>query len=86
MSNVHFQFDAKQQFQLDAIDSTVSLFSGQPRNGQAGGNLSIEVGGGTGDGLYQHALGLGNQLSITRNQVLKNLRACLLYTSPSPRD
>ena len=75
MSNVHFQFDAKQQFQLDAIDSTVSLFSGQPRNGQAGGNLSIEVGGGTGDGLYQHALGLGNQLSITRNQVLKNLQA-----------
>ncbi|MAX26616.1 MAG: hypothetical protein CMJ19_19150 [Phycisphaeraceae bacterium] len=75
MSDVTFQFDPKQQFQLDAIDATVSLFSGQPRSGQAGGNLSIEVGGGTGEGLYQHALGLGNQLTISRNQVLKNLQA-----------
>ncbi len=75
MSDVKFQFDPKQQFQLDAIAATVSLFSGQPRSGQAGGNLSIEVGGGTGAGLYQHALGLGNRLSITRDQVLKNLRA-----------
>jgi len=75
MSDVTFQFDPKQQFQLDAIDATVSLFSGQPRSGQAGGNLSIEVGGGTGAGLYQHKLGLGNQMTITREQVLKNLRA-----------
>lgn len=58
----------------EQIEATVSLFSGQPRSGQAGGNLSIEVGGGTGAGLYQHALGLGNQMTITRAQVLKNLR------------
>lgn len=75
MSNVTFQFDPNQQFQLDAIDATVSLFSGQPRSGQTGGNLSIEVGGGTGTGLFQNKLGLGNRLSISRDQVLKNLRA-----------
>ncbi len=75
MSDVKFQFDPKQQFQLDAIDATVNLFSGQPRSGQAGGNLWIEVGGGTDEGLYQHALGLGNRLTISRDQVLTNLQA-----------
>lgn len=74
MSNVTFQFDPKQQFQLDAIDATVSLFDGQPRNGEAGGSLSLEVGGGTGAGLFQHKLGLGNRMTITRDQVLKNLQ------------
>ncbi len=74
MSDVTFQFDPNQKFQLDAIDATVSLFDGQPRSGDAGGALSLEVGGGTGAGLYQHALGLGNRMTISREQVLENLR------------
>ncbi|QDU33063.1 Type III restriction enzyme, res subunit [Poriferisphaera corsica] len=74
MSDVHFQFDPKQQFQLDAIESTVKLFDGQPRNGQINGNLSIEVGG-TNAGLYQNGQTLANQLDIKREQILKNLRA-----------
>ncbi len=74
MSDVTFQFDPKQQFQLDAIDAAVKLFDGQPRSGDAGGAFSLKVGGGTGAGLYQHALGLGNRMTITREQVLDNLR------------
>lgn len=74
MSDVTFQFDPKQQFQLDAIAATVNLFSGQPRNGQMDGNLSTAIGG-TGAGLYQNGQTLANRMSITRKQVLKNLRA-----------
>ncbi|MDQ6632345.1 MAG: DEAD/DEAH box helicase family protein, partial [Verrucomicrobiota bacterium] len=68
------QFDAKQEFQLDAINSTVDLFDGQPLN-QGDFEISFEN---KGHGLFgsqtQTELGLGNHLFIDHETILKNLQ------------
>src|SRR5882724_408510 len=68
------QFDAKQQFQIDAVDSVVDLFDGQPLN-KGDFQISFE---GKGQGLFgslvQTELGLGNALVIDRETILKNLQ------------
>ncbi len=74
MSDVTFQFDPEQRFQLDAIRATVGLFDGQPRNGQTDASLSTAVGG-AGAGLFLNGQSLANRLSIGRDRVLENLRA-----------
>lgn len=67
------QFDAKQQFQIDAVESVVDLFDGQPLN-KGDFQISFE---GKGQGLFgslvQTELGLGNALVIDRETILKNL-------------
>jgi type III restriction enzyme len=68
------QFDPKQEFQLEAVDSAVDLFDGQPLN-KGDFQISFE---GRGQGLFgslvQTELGLGNSLVIERETILKNLQ------------
>lgn len=68
------QFDAKQEFQIDAVNAAVDLFDGQPLN-KGDFQISFEK---KGDGLFgsltQTELGLGNSLTIDRETILKNLQ------------
>lgn len=68
------QFDAKQEFQIDAVNAAVDLFDGQPLN-KGDFQISFE---GKGQGLFgsleQTELGLGNSLVIEREMILKNLQ------------
>ena len=67
------QFDPKQEFQIDAVNSVVDLFDGQPLN-NGDFTISFEA---KGQGLFgsqvQTELGLGNSLVIDRETILKNL-------------
>ena len=69
------QFDAKQGFQIDAVNAAVDLFDGQPLN-NGDFEISFEA---KGQGLFgsqvQTELGLGNRLVIDRETILKNLQA-----------
>jgi type III restriction enzyme len=68
------QFDAKQEFQIAAVDSVVDLFDGQPLN-KGDFQISLESKGqGLFGSLVQTELGLGNLLSIDRETILKNLQ------------
>ena len=61
-------FDPNQQYQLDAINSVVDIFEGQPLNeGDFDFSLSSER------FLFQDS-GIGNRLMITEEQILKNIR------------
>src|ERR1035437_3059769 len=68
------QFDAKQEFQIAAVDSVVDLFDGQPLN-KGDFQISFE---GKGQGLFgslvQTELGLGNSLVIDRETTRKSLQ------------
>jgi len=65
------KFDASQQYQLDAIQSVVNLFNGQPMAGQefrinsVFGSLSMP----------HSALGFGNRLILSDAKLLENLHA-----------
>lgn len=63
------QFDASQQYQLDAIESVTDLFGGQQTT--SGASL-FDV---SGLGMLQNEEGVGNLLQIDETTVLKNLRA-----------
>ena len=68
------QFDAKQEFQLEAVKSVVDLFDGQPLN-NSDFQISFESkGNGLFGSLVQTELGLGNALAIGRDAILKNLQ------------
>jgi type III restriction enzyme len=71
------QFDANQQFQLDAVSTLTDLFDGQPR-GMAEFSV-IDLGkrgteAGMFDGLQQTELGVGNQLLIDDDRLRDNAR------------
>jgi len=61
-------FDPNQQFQLDAINSVVEVFEGQPLNqGDYGFSIS--------SGSYMFSEnGVGNRLEITEEQILRNVQ------------
>jgi type III restriction enzyme len=63
------QFDASQQYQLDAIESVADLFGGQQNTSSAS---LFEA---SGLGLFQNEQGVGNLLQIDEATILKNLRA-----------
>lgn len=69
------QFDANQQFQLDAIEAVTDLFDGQPQS--APEYAVIDVGKGTGlfAGQQQTELGVGNQLLVSAEKLQANVRA-----------
>ncbi|MDZ4854522.1 MAG: DEAD/DEAH box helicase family protein [Nitrospirota bacterium] len=69
------QFDANQQFQLDAVAAVTDLFDGQPQG--APEYAVIKMGSGTGlyAGQQQTELGAGNQLLVAESKLLANTRA-----------
>lgn len=64
------KFDPNLEYQLDAIQSIVDIFDGQPLGqGEYEVSLNDQVGF-----IEQNELGIGNQLSIDRSQILENVR------------
>lgn len=64
------KFDPNLDYQLDAIQSIVDIFDGQPLGqGEFEVSLNDQVGF-----IEQNELGIGNQLSIERSQILENVR------------
>jgi len=81
------QFDANQQFQLDAVAATADLFDGQPRGaaefsvidmGKAGTNAGLFA------GQQQSDLGAGNQLFVADDKLLENTRTVQLRNDIDP--
>ena len=62
-------FDPNQQFQLDAINSTVGVFEGQSLNQ---GDFSFTI---DDKQIISPIGGVGNQLTITDEQILKNVQS-----------
>lgn len=69
------QFEADQQFQLDAIDAVVQLFNGQPHGEPAFSVLKAASDEGLFAGIDRSELGLGNRLLIDDSTLRGNLRA-----------
>ncbi|TVS21047.1 MAG: type III restriction endonuclease subunit R, partial [Planctomycetaceae bacterium] len=69
------QFDANQQYQLDAVAAVTGLFDGQPQD--APEYTPIEVGdwGGLFAGQTRTELGVGNHLLLAPDKLLINARA-----------
>jgi len=69
------KFDANQQFQLDALQSVVNLFDGQPLNkGDFEISLSSQDGIGLFSGTEQKELGFGNKLHLGNDQLWANVQ------------
>lgn len=69
------QFDAKQQYQLDAVNAVVDLFDGQPLEDS---DFSIVDLSGTDEqftSILRADLGVGNRLALTEEQLRENTRA-----------
>jgi type III restriction enzyme len=64
------KFDSTLSYQLDAIDSTVQVFDGQPSQLLS----SFELHGMGQDGLAFSELGIGNQVLLSDEQFLENVR------------
>ena len=66
-----FHFDPNQQYQLDAINSIISVFEGQPLEY---GDLSFTI-----DNTYYPLLpqleGVGNRLKLSEEQILENIKS-----------
>lgn len=63
------QFDSSQQFQLDAIQSIVDIFEGQPISSNAF-DISFDK---NDSSLSFSEKGVGNNLVLTNEQLLKNI-------------
>lgn len=73
------QFDANQQYQLDAVQSVADLFDGQPREA---GTFSTAPFRETGRLISE--LGVGNALALADGTLLENLRAVQERNSIDP--
>lgn len=69
------QFDANQQFQLDAIASISDLFDGQPQGAPEYSVINMGSGSGLFAGQQQTELGTGNQLLVSAEKLLATTRA-----------
>ena len=69
------QFDANQQFQLDAVAAIVDLFDGQPQSAPEYAVINMGTGTGLFAGQQQTELGAGNQLLVAEDKLLANTRA-----------
>jgi type III restriction enzyme len=70
------QFDANQQFQLDAIASVVDLFDGQPVGDPEFTTIKLGAWGeGLLEGKERTELGIGNRLLLDDEKLLANTRA-----------
>ena len=64
------QFDSNQQYQLDAINSVVGLFNGQPLNK---GDFELEIKKNSGQMIIEGGFVVGNNLLIKEEEIIKNL-------------
>jgi type III restriction enzyme len=68
------QFDAQQQYQLDAVSAVVDIFDGQPLEQPEFAVIQTGEGIGLFGGQAQTEIGVGNRLSITPDDFHKNVR------------
>ena len=69
------QFDANQQYQLDAVASVVDLFDGQPQGGLDFSPINLGQYGDLFEGQERTELGVGNLLRIGEDVLRANTRA-----------
>ena len=69
------QFDANQQFQLDAVAAVTDLFDGQPQGAPEYAVINMGKSTGLFSGQQQTELGAGNQLLVPGDKLLANTRA-----------
>ncbi|HVS27130.1 MAG TPA: DEAD/DEAH box helicase family protein [Burkholderiales bacterium] len=69
------QFDANQQFQLDAVAAVTDLYDGQPQGAPEYAVIDMGTGMGLFTGQQQTELGAGNQLLVAEDKLLANTRA-----------
>jgi type III restriction enzyme len=69
------QFEANQQFQLDAIAAVTDLFDGQPQGAPEYAVIDLGIMGGLFAGQEQTELGLGNHLLLAEDKIATNTHA-----------
>src|SRR5690349_18746763 len=71
---MRIQFDAQQQYQLDAVSAVADTFDGQPL--EQPDFAIIQTGEGTDlfQGQAQTEIGVGNKLAITGDAIRENVR------------
>jgi len=72
---VKLQFDANQQFQLDAIAAVTDLFEGQPQGAPEYAVIYLGAFGSLFAGQERTELGVGNRLLLDENKLPTNTRA-----------
>ena len=68
------QFDANQQYQLDAVAAVTDLFDGQPQGAPEFSVIQVGDWGGLFAGQAQTELGVGNHLLLAPDKLLANAR------------
>ena len=68
------QFDANQQYQLDAVATVTDLFEGQPQGAPEYSVIQVGDWGGLFTGQVQTELGVGNRLLLAPEKLLANTR------------
>jgi type III restriction enzyme len=69
------QFDANQQYQLDAVAAVTDLFEGQPQGSPEYSVIQVGDWGGLFAGQARTELGVGNNLLLAPDKLLANARA-----------
>src|SRR5205823_2672946 len=69
------QFDANQPYQLDAISAVTDLFEGQPQGAPEYAVIQVGDWGGMFAGQQQTEVGVGNQMLLSPDKLLANVRA-----------
>jgi type III restriction enzyme len=72
---VRLQFDPNQQFQLDAVAAVADLFDGQERGAPEFSVIKTNYAGELLSGMVMTETGVGNQLLLSDDRLLTNLRS-----------
>ena len=80
------QFDANQQFQLDAVAAITDLFDGQPQGAPEFAVINVGDFGGLLAGQDRTELGAGNRLLLADDKLLANARAIQLQNDIEAAD
>ena len=73
------QFDADQQFQINAVAAVADLFEGQPQTSPDYAVINVTRLGGLFEGQEQTELGIGNRLLLAEGSLLANTRAVQIH-------